>query len=237
MRPSCEPVGPGHLHHVSLGLGRGDARQRLHGVVVELARAERLGDRRQRPKSPGHPHHLPGGCHVVAAAPRQPVRRRLAVPGECGVLPGVELGQLRQHPALGGCNLARLLRDGIDQFPDGEAGYGARSINEHVFDSTNLCAQLQAAMQPKIITGTMAMRERLVCPYLRAIQVLPDGALPQGRPWTRQLRPKGPRATPNRPFGCLSSGPHTPLALAMLPGRHKRRQDSSTVSERDPGGV
>src|SRR2546430_5925171 len=42
--------------------------------------------RSELPEASGHPEHLPGGRHVEAAAPRQPVGRRLAVPGEGGVL-------------------------------------------------------------------------------------------------------------------------------------------------------
>jgi hypothetical protein len=87
-----------------LGLGSRDPHQRPHLGVAELATGETSPDDRQRFDAAGHPHLIAGGAQCDPATPGEPVGARVDA-GRCPAFPAVELGDERQPPTGGGCDM------------------------------------------------------------------------------------------------------------------------------------
>jgi hypothetical protein len=122
----------GELAELDLGLRLGDAGERPHLGIGELAALELLPDQRKLREGAGDPHVLPGRAGVEAAAPRHPFRER-ATAGLPPAAAAIELGHQRQPASVAGVHLRRQRLDlALDQLQGEVIERSAHGI-EHTF--------------------------------------------------------------------------------------------------------
>ena len=85
------------------------SRQRANLGIREPPVGQGLGEERQRPERPGHPHALPGGADVEPYPPAQPLRA--GAEARVPPAPRVELADQGEQPRGGGVEVRGQLRD------------------------------------------------------------------------------------------------------------------------------